>query len=86
MMIKIRFVKNLDVMGAEAVCIWWCDEIHVDEKLRDSPRLQEILKHEMRHYRIFQRVIREGSWYDCTRIQISRILRRLKVGKRGKAA
>jgi len=35
--VKIRFVKNLDIVGCEAVCIWWADEIHVDEKLRDSP-------------------------------------------------
>ena len=91
--VKIRFVKNLDIIGYEAVCVWWADEIHVDEKLRDSPRLMEILKHEMKHYRIMQRVIREKSWwkrelllwynefwdwYDNTRMQIVRFFAKLK--------
>jgi len=42
--VKIRFVKNLDVVGYEVVCMWWVGEIHVDEKLRDSPHLEEIVK------------------------------------------
>ena len=89
-MIKIRFVRNLDVVGVEAVCLWWCDEVHVDEKLRDSPRLMEILNHEAKHYRIMQQVIREKSWwkremllwynmfwdwYDCARMSISTLIR-----------
>jgi len=91
--VKIRFVKNLDIVGYEAVCLWWADEIHVDEKLRGSPCLMEILKHEMKHYRIMQRVIREKTWwkrelllwynafwdwYDNTRMQIVRFLDKLK--------
>jgi len=93
MSVKIRFVKNLDVAGAEAVCLWWADEIHVDEKLRDSPRLMEILNHEVKHYRIMQRAIREKRWwrrelllwynelwcwYDNLRMNLKRIFERLK--------
>jgi len=94
--VKIRFVKNLDIVGYEAVCLWWADEIHVDEKLRDSPHFMEILNHEMKHYRIMQRVIRERSWwkrelllwynelwdwYDNIRMDIVRFLAKLKEKK-----
>jgi len=87
--VKIRFVKNLGVVSYEAVCVWWVDEIHVDEKLRDSPYLMEILNHEMKHYRIMQRVIREKSWwkrelllwynvlwdwYDCLRMDLEKLM------------
>ena len=94
MSVKIRFVKNLlDVAGFEAVCLWWVDEIHVDEKLRDSPHLTEILNHEVKHYRIMQQVIREKKWwrrelllwynalwdwYDTTRMGLKRMLEKLK--------
>ena len=98
--VKIRFVKNLDVVGYEAVCLWWVGEIHVDERLRDSPRLEKILEHEMKHYAMMQWVIREKSpwkrelllmyhefWdmYDNLRIEAAEMLDKMKkLTRKGK--
>ena len=54
--LKVRFVKNLKV-HANAVCVFWLNEIHVDETLKDSSALNDIVEHEWKHYRIIQRII-----------------------------
>jgi hypothetical protein len=79
---KIRFVKDLKFV-AEAMCLPWIDEIHIDESHRNSPILNDIIKHEKKHYLLYQKMrSSESSWkvfllreyntwwdlYDCTRL------------------
>jgi hypothetical protein len=59
--VKVRFVKNLKFY-AGALCLYWVDEIHVDESLKDSPALDDIIRHEMKHYEIAQRIIASKPW------------------------
>jgi hypothetical protein len=54
--VKIRFVKGLKHFGL-ATCVYWIDEIHVDESLRNSPALNDIIRHELKHYEIIQKAI-----------------------------
>ena len=58
--LKVRFVKDLKV-HANAVCVFWLDEIHVDETLKESSALPDILAHEQKHYRKIQRIIKTKS-------------------------
>ncbi|RLE45154.1 hypothetical protein DRJ16_00270 [Candidatus Woesearchaeota archaeon] len=81
---KIRFVKNLHY-HANAICLYWIDEIHIDEKFKDHPLLSDIIKHELKHYIILKKIINEKSllkkmlwglyndfwdFYDCFRLTI----------------
>lgn len=59
--VKVKFVKNLCFV-ASAACLYWIDEIHVDESLKDSPALNDIIRHEMKHYEIFQKVSVSKPW------------------------
>ncbi len=53
---KIIFTKNLHY-SSYAICLYWIDEIHIDERLKNSPILNDIIKHELKHYYIFKRLI-----------------------------
>ena len=57
---KIRFVKNLHY-HSDAICLFWVDEIHIDEKFKDHPILPDLIKHELTHYRIIKQIINEKS-------------------------
>ena len=58
--LKFYFADNLR-FTAEAICLYWIGEIHVDSSLKDSPILPRILRHEVEHYRIAQQIINEKS-------------------------
>ena len=83
---KIKFVKNLHY-HSDAICLFWIDEIHIDEKFKDHPLLDDIIKHELTHYRIIKQIINEKSilkkillslyndifdFIDCFRLEIKR--------------
>ena len=53
---KIKFVKHLKLY-CEAICLYWIDEIHIDESYRDSPLIDDIIKHELKHYDLIKKVI-----------------------------
>lgn len=55
--LKFFFVKNLHLLGADAICLFWIDEIHIDEKIKDHPILEDILKHEIKHYDFAMKII-----------------------------
>jgi len=59
--VKVRFVKNLKFC-AGAMCLYWIDEIHADESFKDSPALDDIIRHEMKHYEIVQKIFSSKSW------------------------
>ena len=58
--LKVRFVKNLK-LSAKAMCLYWIDEIHIDESLKDSVALNDIIKHEREHYRLVQKIVSTNS-------------------------
>ncbi|MEM3592172.1 MAG: hypothetical protein QW702_08785 [Candidatus Bathyarchaeia archaeon] len=53
---KIKFVKDMHY-SHEAICLYWIDEIHVDESLKNSPILNDIIRHEIKHYHIIKKLI-----------------------------
>jgi len=53
---KIIFVKNLHYSNY-AICLYWIDEIHIDEGLKNSPILNDIIRHELKHYYTIKRLI-----------------------------
>lgn len=58
----VRFVEGLRKgYGANAFCCAWIDEIHVDVTLKDHPALDDMIKHEKKHYRFFQRIMATNS-------------------------
>ena len=57
---KIKFVKNLRLY-ANAIYLYWINEIHIDETFKDSPILDDIIKHEMKHYQIVQKILKTKS-------------------------
>lgn len=54
--LKFFFVKNLRLF-ANAICLFWIDEIHIDQKLKDSPILEDIIRHELKHYRLVKEIL-----------------------------
>jgi len=58
--LKIRFVKNLHY-ACEAICLFWIDEIHIDEKWKNHPILPDIIRHEKKHYEFYQKMINSKS-------------------------
>lgn len=53
---KIIFVKNLNFYN-DAICLYWIGEIHIDESLKNSPILDDIIKHELKHYYLIKKAI-----------------------------
>jgi len=53
---KIKFVKDMHY-SHEAICLYWIDEIHIDESLKNSPILNDIIRHEIKHYHIIKKII-----------------------------
>jgi len=58
--LKFYFADNLQ-FTANAICLYWINEIHVDSSLKGSPLLEDILKHEVKHYEFARRIISEKS-------------------------
>ena len=58
--VELRFVRNLD-FHAKAICLYWINEIHVDEKYRHHPAIGELIAHEMKHYRIISKMLATNS-------------------------
>lgn len=54
--LKIRFVKEMKFCSL-AMCLYWVNEIHVDESLKGSPVLDDIIRHEKKHYNIISKAI-----------------------------
>jgi len=54
---KIRFVKHLRLY-CDAICLYWIDEIHIDESFRNSKILDDLIKHELKHYYLIKRIIK----------------------------
>ena len=54
--LKFFFVR--DLLTVESICLYWIDEVHVDEKYRNSPILLDLLRHETKHYRLIKEIIR----------------------------
>ena len=50
---KIRFIDNLWIV-CDAICLYWINEIHIDSSYKDSPLLKDIIKHEMKHYKLLR--------------------------------
>jgi len=82
--LKIRFVKNLHY-ACDGICLFWIDEIHIDEKWKDHQILPDIIKHEKKHYEFYQKMINSKTkiskiyWYirnelfdiyDCIRLDL----------------
>jgi len=60
---KIVFVKGLYPFF-DAVCLFWIGEIHIDERYKDSKTLDDLVKHELMHYKLIKRArkyIEEGK-------------------------
>ena len=57
---KIRFVKNLR-LAAYAICLYWIHKIHIDEKFKNHPAKDDLIEHEMAHYRLINRMIETNS-------------------------
>ena len=55
--LKFFFVKDLKLC-ANALCLYWIDEIHIDESLKDSPILDDIITHELKHYFLIQKILK----------------------------
>jgi len=54
--LKIKFVKNLHY-ACDAICLFWLNEIHIDEKWKNHPILPDIIRHEKKHYEFYQKII-----------------------------
>ena len=80
--VKVRFIKNLKFY-ADAVCLFWINEIHIDESFKNSPVLDDIIRHEMKHWEIFHKaaasnffkrkllLLYNNVWdvFSCTKIE-----------------
>jgi len=52
--VKIVFVKNL-YPYFDAICLFWIDEIHIDERLKNEIYVNDIIKHELTHYKYYKK-------------------------------
>lgn len=59
--LKIRFVKDLRFY-ANAICLYWINEIHIDESMKNSPALNDIIEHEKKHYYLFVKAVKSNCF------------------------
>jgi len=81
---KILFYDGLEITGLRAICLFWCDEIHISKKYQKHPLLPDIIQHELKHYRLAKEIQKANFWralilslynnlwdlYDCLRLDI----------------
>ena len=82
----IKFYENLHLF-ANAICLFWIPEIHIDARFKNHPLLPDIIRHELTHYRLIKKAIEEQSFWkrvfwllyndiwdfiDCFRLEIKR--------------
>lgn len=52
---KIRFIKDFMKIrggGIIASSLFWINEIHIDAKYKNSPIIEDLIKHEKKHHRL----------------------------------
>ncbi len=95
--VSIVFVENLKT-DCEAICLWQKGEIHIDSSYMEGREnhfmLNDILKHELKHYRFFKSLGGEDSplrrrietsihslwdFLDCVRLEYLRFLKKLAI-------
>ena len=54
--LEIKFVKNMRY-AARGICLYWIDEIHIDEEFKNHPALNDIVAHEKYHYKIISNAL-----------------------------
>jgi len=84
--LKIYFVADLKYVS-KGICLYWINEVHIDETVKSDPLLEDILRHEVRHYAIITKALRQSSelkkgllllynniwnFFDCLRITLKR--------------
>ena len=97
---KVKFYPNIKLIG-NAICLFWIDEIHVDESLKDHPLIDDIIQHEVKHYHIIKRMLNCNSewkrsllmfynniWdlYDCLRFYLKLTVIKLRRWRKGEQA
>ena len=94
--VSIIFVENLKT-DCEAICLWQKGEIQIDSSYMEGKEnnfmLNDILKHELKHYRFFKSLGTEGTsrrrietsihslwdFLDCVRLEYLRFLKKLAI-------
>ena len=46
----------MEIAGLRAICLFWCDEIHISKKYENHPILNDIIQHELKHYRLAKEI------------------------------
>jgi len=52
----------MKIAGLRAICLFWCDEIHISKKYENHPILNDLIRHELKHYRLAKEIQKANFW------------------------
>ena len=68
----VRFVDDLS-LAAEGMCLYWIKEIHIDKQHEGKPWVEDIIRHERKHYYFIDKALHGHPWVSTFWIILNNI-------------